>query len=50
MGRLMAASWLALLAGVGMRWPALAAVAGVAFVVFFGVWCVLLARSHPAPW
>lgn len=44
--RLLALSWVVLLAGVGMRWPALTWAAGAAFVVFGGVWCVMLARSR----
>lgn len=44
--RLWALSWLLVLAGVGMHWAALAWLGGAAFVVFGGVWCVLLARAR----
>lgn len=45
--RLWALSWLLVLAGVGMRWPALVVGGLVGFVVVGACWCVLLARARP---
>lgn len=42
----LAGSWVLLLAGVGMRWPALAWVGAGAFCAFAGVWILMFARSR----